>query len=83
MNEAARRMLDDLNEGDRIVVYLVDGQSIRGRYDSLLRDEDGIWSLVLVHNGKAYWEEHGYQPATLIDMVAIEDIHRLTRRKPT
>lgn len=83
MQDTTRQMLDDLDEGDRIAVYLVDGQSIRGRYDSLVRDDDGIWSLVLVHNGPEFLEKHGYQTATLIDMVAIDDIKRLRRRKPT
>ena len=55
MQDTTRQMLDDLDEGDRIAVYLVDGQSIRGRYDSLVRDDDGIWSLVLVHNGPEFW----------------------------
>lgn len=76
MDNSSRRLLDDLDEGDRVLVTLVDGQHLFGMYDCFSRDDCGVWSLVLTDSDPRLVKDGSHYPAVIVDMTAIGAITR-------
>lgn len=56
MDDDTRRLIDDLNDGDKILVVLVDYPDVNGEFVRLHREECGSWEVVVMRYRKGVSE---------------------------
>lgn len=47
MDDATRRLMDDVNQGDRVKITLADAVPLYGTYWDVMKQEDGQWCVVI------------------------------------
>lgn len=52
MDDDTRKLLDDLDEGDKIQVGISGRPDIKGDYCGLTREDDGTWRLIVMTSRK-------------------------------